>query len=158
MSAHQALPSLGFSRQEHWRGSHALLQGIFPTQGSNLHLLCLLYWLVGSFPNKYKWNEITATGPHGPDNHFSHIPTDGGQCNPTPRTSYASTSHMQPASHMPLQLKPQTLLSFTVTVFFPLRASPIWLEEETDYSNTQTPMQGYKMEDQGNMTIPKEQN
>ena len=99
---------------------HALLQGIFRTQGSNLHLLCLLHWLVGSFPNKYKWNEITATGPHGPDNHFSHIPTDGGQCNPTPRTSYASTSHMQPASHMPLQLKPQTLLSFTVTVFSPL--------------------------------------
>ena len=25
-------------------GCHALLQGIFPTQGSNLHLLCLLYW------------------------------------------------------------------------------------------------------------------
>ena len=23
-------------------GCHALLQGIFPTQGSNLHLLCLL--------------------------------------------------------------------------------------------------------------------
>ena len=25
----------GFSRQEYWRGCHALLQGIFPTQGSN---------------------------------------------------------------------------------------------------------------------------
>ena len=25
----------GFSRQEYWRGYHALLQGIFPTQGSN---------------------------------------------------------------------------------------------------------------------------
>ena len=51
---------------------------------------------------------------------------------------------LQPTSHMPLQLKPQTLLSFTVTVFFPLTASPKRLEEETAYSNTQTPMQGYK--------------
>ena len=25
-------------------GCHALLQGIFPAQGSNLHLLCLLQW------------------------------------------------------------------------------------------------------------------
>ena len=31
-------------------GCHALLQGIFPTQQSNLHLLCLLHWQAGSFP------------------------------------------------------------------------------------------------------------
>ena len=31
-------------------GCHALLQRIFPTQGSNLHLLCLLHWQVGSLP------------------------------------------------------------------------------------------------------------
>ena len=31
-------------------GSHALLQGIFPIQGSNLHLLCLLHWHAGSLP------------------------------------------------------------------------------------------------------------
>ena len=29
-------------------GCHTLLQGIFPTQGSNLHLLCLLHWEVDS--------------------------------------------------------------------------------------------------------------
>ena len=29
---------------------HALLQGIFPTQGSNPCLLCLLHWQVGSLP------------------------------------------------------------------------------------------------------------
>ena len=29
---------------------YALLQGIFPTQGSNLHLLHLLHWQVGSLP------------------------------------------------------------------------------------------------------------
>ena len=31
-------------------GCHALLQGIFPTQGSNPCLLCLLHWQVGSLP------------------------------------------------------------------------------------------------------------
>ena len=31
-------------------GCHALLQGIFPTQGSNPRLLCLLYWQAGSLP------------------------------------------------------------------------------------------------------------
>ena len=31
-------------------GCHTLLQGIFPSQGSYLHLLCLLQWQVGSFP------------------------------------------------------------------------------------------------------------
>ena len=31
-------------------GCQALLQGIFPTQGSNLQLLCLLHWQVGSLP------------------------------------------------------------------------------------------------------------
>ena len=31
-------------------GYHFLLQGIFPTQGSNLSLLCLLPWQVGSLP------------------------------------------------------------------------------------------------------------
>ena len=29
-------------------GCQALLQGIFPTQGSNPHLFCLLHWQVGS--------------------------------------------------------------------------------------------------------------
>ena len=34
-AAHQAPPSMGFSRQEYW-SCHFLLQGIFPTQESNL--------------------------------------------------------------------------------------------------------------------------
>ena len=45
---HQAPLSTGFSRQEHWSGCHALLQGIFLTQGLNLHLLVLLHWRDGS--------------------------------------------------------------------------------------------------------------
>ena len=31
-------------------GSYFLLQGIFPTQGSNLHLSSLLHWQAGSLP------------------------------------------------------------------------------------------------------------
>ena len=31
-------------------GCHALLQGIFPTQGLNMCLLCFLHWQVGSLP------------------------------------------------------------------------------------------------------------
>jgi len=31
-------------------GFHALLWGIFPTQGLNPHLLCLLHWQAGSLP------------------------------------------------------------------------------------------------------------
>ena len=42
--------SMGFSRQKYWSGCHALLQGIFLTQGLNLRLLCLLHWQVDSLP------------------------------------------------------------------------------------------------------------
>ena len=40
--AHQAPLSMGFSGQDYWSG--------FPTQVSNLHLLCLLHWQTGSLP------------------------------------------------------------------------------------------------------------
>ena len=57
--AHQAPLSMGFSRQEYWCGLHILLQEIFPTQGSNPHLLYLLHWQSGSLPpapsGKPKW-------------------------------------------------------------------------------------------------------
>ena len=43
-AACQAPLSMGFSRQKYWSG----LSWIFLTQGSNLHLLCLLHWHVGS--------------------------------------------------------------------------------------------------------------
>ena len=52
---------------------HALLQGIFPTQGSNLRLLYLLHWQAGSLPCaapgkpsgillslKKEWNPVTC--------------------------------------------------------------------------------------------------
>ena len=40
----------GISRQETQVGYHALLRGIFPTQGLNPHHLCLLHWQAGSLP------------------------------------------------------------------------------------------------------------
>ena len=40
-------------------GCHALLQGIFPTQGSNPGLLCLLHWEEGSLP-------LAPPGPSDP--------------------------------------------------------------------------------------------
>ena len=46
--AHQPPLSMGFSRQEYWRGLHFLLQGIFPSQGLNpvlLHCKQILYHL-----------------------------------------------------------------------------------------------------------------
>ena len=46
----QAPLSMGFSRQEYWRGLHALLQAIFPTQGSNPCVLHLLHWQADSLP------------------------------------------------------------------------------------------------------------
>ena len=48
--AHKAALSMGFSRQDSEVGWPALLQEIFLTQGSNLHLLCLLHWQAGSLP------------------------------------------------------------------------------------------------------------
>ena len=42
--------SMEFSRQEYWSGLHFPLQGLFPTQGSNAALLCLLHWQTDSLP------------------------------------------------------------------------------------------------------------
>ena len=47
---HKAPLSIRSSRQEYRVGYHALLQGIFLTQGSNLHLLHLLNCQAGSLP------------------------------------------------------------------------------------------------------------
>ena len=47
-AACQAPLCLGLFRQECWSGLHALLQGIFLNQGSNLCLLGLLHWWAGS--------------------------------------------------------------------------------------------------------------
>ena len=59
--AHQAPLSLGFSRQEYWRGGHFLLQGSFLTQGLNPHLLHLLLPQVGSLPLAPPGKPMTLT-------------------------------------------------------------------------------------------------
>ena len=48
--AQQALCSWASPGKNPRVGCQALLQGIFPTQRSNLHLLCLLHWQAGSLP------------------------------------------------------------------------------------------------------------
>ena len=42
-------------------GCHFLLQGIFPTQGSNPYLLCLLHWYVDSLPLSHLGSPIPST-------------------------------------------------------------------------------------------------
>ena len=72
-----------------WVGCHALLQGIFPTQGSNSYLLCLLHWQAGCFllvPCGKPWaaahgvekrqTRLSNQAPtHGPNGIYStHLP------------------------------------------------------------------------------------
>ena len=52
--AHQAPLSVGFSCQGYWRGFHAFLQ-IFPTQGANPCLSCLLALAGGFFTTSAAW-------------------------------------------------------------------------------------------------------
>ena len=49
--ARQAPLSVRFPRQEYWRGCHFLLWGLFPTQGSNTHLL---NWQVNSLTLRHQ--------------------------------------------------------------------------------------------------------
>ena len=46
----QAPLSIGLCRQEYWRGLTCPPPGIFPIQGLNPHILCLLHWQAGSLP------------------------------------------------------------------------------------------------------------
>ena len=67
-AACQAPLSMGFFRKEYWSELHFLLQGIFLTQGSNMHLFCLLHWQVGSLllgPMLLTWMSWTLCNPMG---------------------------------------------------------------------------------------------
>ena len=44
--------------------SHFLLRGIFPTQGSNPHLLCLLRWQADVFTNCATWEALCFLRAH----------------------------------------------------------------------------------------------
>ena len=60
--------SMGFFRQEYWSGLPCPPQGIFLTQGLNLHLLCLLHWQLGSLPlgppGKPIWEARDSVSPN----------------------------------------------------------------------------------------------
>ena len=53
--AHQDPLSMGFFKKSTGVGCHALLQGIFPTQGLNPRLLCLLPWPGVFFTTSCTW-------------------------------------------------------------------------------------------------------
>ena len=65
-AARQAPLSMG-SGENIGMGCHALLQGIFPTQGSNSHLLCLLNRQVCSLPLEPSGKPISQGFPGGSD-------------------------------------------------------------------------------------------
>ena len=50
--------SMGFSSKNTGVGCHILLQGIFPIQGSNPHLLCLPHWQAGFFSSSATWEAL----------------------------------------------------------------------------------------------------
>ena len=56
--AHQGPVCVGFPRQEYWSELYFLLQGIFPTQGLNPHLLC---WQVDSLSLSHQGSHILIT-------------------------------------------------------------------------------------------------
>ena len=80
-------------------GCHALLQGIFPTQGSNLRLLCLLHWQGGSVPLAPPGKPNSTYGTLflkctvGRTNHLYLMgDAEGSEKQRRPRTSFPSTS------------------------------------------------------------------
>ena len=72
--AHQAPLSMGFSRQEYWSGLPCPSPGDLPDPGSNLYLLHLPHWQVGSLllaPPLHQWSaNFFCTEP---DNKFSRF-------------------------------------------------------------------------------------
>ena len=83
IGAHLASLSVEFSRQEYWIGVFSLLQEIFPTQGSNPHLLLVPHWQVGSLP-------------------LNHLGSPSAQVvSPSVVSTSQSSSFCPPSSHLP---------------------------------------------------------
>ena len=62
--AHQAPPSLGFSRQEYRSGLPRPPPEHLPNPGTDLHLLCLLHWQVDSLPLAPPRKPLTSLSSH----------------------------------------------------------------------------------------------
>ena len=70
---HQAPLSMRFSRQDYWNGLPFLLQGIFLTQGLNLHLPRILHWQADSSPLSHLGSSYTHTHTHTHTYTYTHI-------------------------------------------------------------------------------------
>ena len=97
-------------------GCHSLLQGIFPTQGSNPSLLCLLHWQVGSLllepPGKHIYVYThTHTHTHTHIHNFIHHKI---------KTFIAEETEAQSISNLPSQLA--TIRTRIGTKLFNLRS------------------------------------
>ena len=110
---------------------------------------------MGSFPNKYKWKQIAATGTHGTENHFSHIPTDGSQFNPIPRTSHTPATNIPHASTAEAS---NFVELYSDYLFFPLEPALKDWKKRLLIQIHRHQCKATRMENQENMTIPKEQN
>ena len=62
----------GIFQTRYWSALPFLLQGIFPTQGSNPHLLCLLHWQADSLP-------LAPPGKHPPKQYRYQIQPERGE-------------------------------------------------------------------------------
>ena len=62
--ARQAPLSMGYPGRNSAVGCHFLLQGIFPTQGSNPHLLWLLHWQADSLPQSHLGSPLIGPIPY----------------------------------------------------------------------------------------------
>ena len=63
-AAHQALPSLGFSRQDHWSGSAALQPSLFTRRSSSKTLALSLTWRNYLFREKINILLLVLTACH----------------------------------------------------------------------------------------------
>ena len=72
----------GIFRKNTGVGCHFLPQGIFPTQGSNLHLLCLLHWQADPLPLCFLGSLKKCTIPQMICKHknYCHEKTDQNPC------------------------------------------------------------------------------
>ena len=76
----------GFPGKNTGASCHALLQGIFQTQGSNLHLLHLLHWQAGSLP-LYDFCNLGSPNPNVDHDMM------GTRC----RTEFVCLAHQSPS-------------------------------------------------------------
>ena len=65
MAIHSSILAWDSPRSNTRVGCHFLLQGIFPTQGSNMGLLSLLHWEAGSLPLGPPGNPGESLGVRG---------------------------------------------------------------------------------------------